>query len=138
MIEFKCPGCGHLFQVDDAHAGRRGACSGCKSLFTVPLPPQPMIEKDWQTEPPNNRNANEPDEPELTRWLFPPKKSKSHYNWVSNALGLVGVLILAVSKWEPLPVVCATIILVYAFILNIVHQNRRKPTGRTRARDSEE
>jgi len=43
MIQFQCPHCGQKMQVDDAHAGRRGTCPGCKQVVEIPglAAPQP-------------------------------------------------------------------------------------------------
>ena len=35
-IPVVCESCGHLHQVDAAHAGRRGKCTQCGALMTVP------------------------------------------------------------------------------------------------------
>src|SRR5882757_6543538 len=36
-ILFACEGCGKRYEVDEAHAGKRGKCSGCGRPMIVPL-----------------------------------------------------------------------------------------------------
>jgi predicted RNA-binding Zn-ribbon protein involved in translation (DUF1610 family) len=37
-IKFSCPNCGKALVVKDQLAGKRGACSGCKKVITIPFP----------------------------------------------------------------------------------------------------
>lgn len=37
-IKFSCPNCGKNLSVKDQLAGKRGACSGCKKVITIPDP----------------------------------------------------------------------------------------------------
>jgi hypothetical protein len=37
-IKFSCPNCGKALSVKDQLAGKRGACSGCKKVITIPYP----------------------------------------------------------------------------------------------------
>ena len=37
-IKFPCPNCGKTLSVKDQLAGKRGACSGCKKVITIPYP----------------------------------------------------------------------------------------------------
>jgi hypothetical protein len=37
-IKFSCPSCGKALVVKDQLAGKRGACSGCKRVITIPFP----------------------------------------------------------------------------------------------------
>jgi hypothetical protein len=37
-IKFSCPNCGKALSVKDQLAGKRGACSGCKKVITIPFP----------------------------------------------------------------------------------------------------
>jgi hypothetical protein len=37
-IKFSCPNCGKALVVKDQLAGKRGACSGCKVVITIPYP----------------------------------------------------------------------------------------------------
>src|SRR5262249_14558653 len=37
-IKFSCPNCGKALIVKDQLAGKRGACSGCKKVITIPFP----------------------------------------------------------------------------------------------------
>ena len=36
MIRFSCPGCGAVYAVEGAKAGRTGQCPGCGARFTIP------------------------------------------------------------------------------------------------------
>ncbi len=36
MIQFKCPGCGKAFRVDDSLAGKHAKCNACGQRFVVP------------------------------------------------------------------------------------------------------
>jgi hypothetical protein len=37
-IKFPCPNCGKTLSVKEQLAGKRGACSGCKKVITIPFP----------------------------------------------------------------------------------------------------
>jgi hypothetical protein len=37
-IKFPCPNCGKMLSVKEQLAGKRGACSGCKKVITIPYP----------------------------------------------------------------------------------------------------
>src|SRR5262245_46305056 len=37
-IKFSCPNCGKALVRKDQLAGKRGACSGCKKVITIPFP----------------------------------------------------------------------------------------------------
>jgi hypothetical protein len=37
-IKFPCPNCGKMLSVKEQLAGKRGACSGCKKVITIPFP----------------------------------------------------------------------------------------------------
>ena len=41
MISFQCDNCGHPFEVDRKHAGKKARCKHCLFEFTVPVPRTP-------------------------------------------------------------------------------------------------
>ncbi len=45
MISFKCPYCGHEYNMPDEHAGRTYPCKSCQKPITVPEP-MPVLEED--------------------------------------------------------------------------------------------
>ncbi len=48
--ETECPSCQSRFQVKEEHAGKRGKCPRCRSVFVLPSPPPPVSDDPFDGE----------------------------------------------------------------------------------------
>ncbi|MBT3202363.1 MAG: hypothetical protein HN350_20880, partial [Phycisphaerales bacterium] len=99
MIDFACPLCGNKIQINDIHGGKKGQCSGCGQVISIPLARQSVTRS---TPPPpdflqsNNASAIEEEfdfELNGCEVIDKPKFIQSQWVW----LALLGVVIVGVS-----------------------------------------
>lgn len=141
MIEFQCPQCGAPFSVDPSLAGRKGSCSKCAAGFVVPAPALPLIEKDWQTEPPpaaksptadsDDYERGPDDEHPFITWAAPNRKGTYFGGNLSILIGLIFIML----RGDLVGVIIGATLIANGIFLIFIHFERLRRSRRRGSAD---